>query len=351
MTRRSPARAIVGAALVAAALMAAGRRAPAQTPGVGPECRADNFPERVAEDACQKSADLFNLLAPQLGATLTAGSPVLGQASTAGGLGRFSLGVRVNGLRGTVPQFDNVPLSTNGAQRSRIGIDDRFVGYPVVDAAVGLFGGVPLGVTRAGGVDLLVNGTYVPNYDGSDVRIRTEGGGLRIGYGARVGLLQETALVPGVSVAVTRRQVPTTTVLVRVGDDDALGIRDARVRSDSWRVVAGKRLLFVEVAAGYGQDRYDARANVDAVVRNETVVVLGVPLLVSGQAAVAQLRQKLTRTNYFGNLTVLSLPLVKVVGEIGRTTGGTLARSFNDLGGRRADAAYTYGSLGVRIGR
>jgi hypothetical protein len=338
-------------AAAAAALAAAPRVASAQAAAVSAECRADNFPERVAEDACQKSQDVFNLLAPQLAATLAGGNVVLGQSSTTGGPGHFSLGLRVNAVRGAVPEAGNVRLSTGGARRTAIGVDDRLVGYPVADAAVGVFGGVPLGVTRALGVDLLLNATYVPDYESDAVSIRTTGGALRVGYGARVGLLQETALVPGVSLAVTRREVPATSIRVAVGDDDALGVSAARVRTDSWRLVAGKRLVFVEVAAGVGQDRYRSRADVEAIVRNETVVVAGVPLRIDAQVPVARLSQAVTRTNYFANLTLLSLPLVKVVGEIGRTTGGTLGPTFNDLGGRRPDAAYTYGSVGVRVGR
>jgi len=354
MSARPAVRATVPAAVLATvcALTAAPRLGAAQTAGVSAECRADNFPERVAEDACQKSQDLFNLLAPQLAATLAGGNLVLGQSSTLGGPGHFSLGLRVNAVRGTVPQFDDIMLGTNGAQRSRIGVDRRYVGYPVADAAVGIFKGVPLGITNAGGIDVLLNATYVPAYDNDDFSIRSSGGGVRIGYGARVGVLQETTFVPGVSVSVMRREVPTTTVRVAIGDDE-LGIRDARVRSDSWRLVAGKNLLLFAVAAGVGQDRYTSRADVQAVVRNPTVVIGGVPVQLPAEvrADVARLSQTLTRTNYFANLTVLSLPFVKVVGEIGRTQGGTLGATFNDLGGRRPDAAYTYGSVGVRVGR
>src|SRR5438105_6671296 len=72
---------------------------------------------RAVQDACQKAIDLFQFMAPQLSIALTGGNATLGQGSTLGGLGHFSLGLRANVLRGDLPQFDNsnAPVVT-GAQ-------------------------------------------------------------------------------------------------------------------------------------------------------------------------------------------------------------------------------------------
>lgn len=316
----------------------------AQGAAVDPQCPAATPSQRVAQDACQKSVDLFNYLAPQLGAVIAGGNPEPGQGGTLGGLGHFGVSVRATGFRSPLPQFDRVSVSPNGAQPSAIPVQSTLVAFPVADVSIGLFAGVPVGVTRIGGLDALVNATYVPDVTTGDVRVSTGGGSVRVGYGARLGLLEESAVVPGIAVSLLRRETPTTAITATTGND-TLGVSNTRVRTDSWRLTAAKRLLFVSVAAGVGQDRYESTARVAGVVND---ALLGVP--VRAQASV-DLRQRLTRTNVFGNLTLLAIPFTRVVAEVGRTSGGTLAATYNSIDGRRPDAAYTYGSLGVRVGR
>ena len=320
------------------------RSAFAQGGAISSQCPSDAPARRIVQDACQKSVDLFAFLAPQLGALVAGGNPELGQGGALGGLGHFGVSVRATALRSPAPQFEEVTVSGTGARASAIPVQTTTVAFPVADASIGLFGGVPVGITRLGGVDLLLNATYVPDVDASEVQVRTTGGRLRIGYGARLGLLGETALVPGVSVSVLRRETPTTAITAAAGND-TLGVSGTRVRTDSWRLTAGKRFLFLGVAAGVGRDRYQADARVAGVVND---AVLGVP--VRAESSV-DLRQTVTRTNVFGNLTLLAIPFARVVGEVGRTSGGALAPTYNSIDGRRPDAAYTYASLGVRLGR
>ena len=48
---------------------------------------------------------------------------------------------------------------------------------------------------------------------------------------------------------------------------------------------------------------------------------------------------------------ISTLGRYKIVGEIGRTQGGSIAPTYNNFGGRSPDQAFTYGSVGVRAGR
>ncbi|HEX4933951.1 MAG TPA: hypothetical protein VFV33_12270, partial [Gemmatimonadaceae bacterium] len=64
-------------------------------------------------------------------------------------------------------------------------------------------------------------------------------------------------------------------------------------------------------------------------------------------SSVVSARQRLTRTNVFANLS-LNLAVVRVVGEVGRASGGTIA-TYNAFGGHRADDARSYASLGLRL--
>jgi hypothetical protein len=304
-------------------------------------CTAQPF---YVQDACQKATDVFSLLAPQLGASLAGGSAVLGQTSALGGFPHFSIGLRMNGLRGALPQPQNVTLSLNGRQATAFRTESQWVGLPTAEAAVGVFKGLPIGLTNIGGLDVIVSASYLPNVEDDDFRVRTSGGGLQLGYGARLGILQETAIVPGVSATYLRRELPTTNIVARVGSDSIL-VDDVDARTDSWRLQAGKRFVLLGLSLGVGQDRYESGARAGAILNRTIPGVGGARLDARG---IASVKQEITRTNVFGGAS-LNLPFVRVAGEIGRATGGSLDATFNTFGGRAPDDAYTYGSLGVRV--
>ena len=134
------------------------------------------------------AADLFAYMAPQLGTAVAGGSHTLGLGTTVGGLPHFAVAVRLNAVLGAAPQLG--PLtSPNTSPGTNLDTKSAMVAFPTVDASVGLFKGIGLGVTRVGGVDLLASATYVPEVDAGAVAIAPTDGALKIGYGVRVGLL------------------------------------------------------------------------------------------------------------------------------------------------------------------
>lgn len=336
----------IPAVVAAVAFFAGAGTAAAQDGPLAPECTAQ---PAFTRDGCQKAIDVFHYFAPQLGALVAGGNPELGRGGTLGGLGHFALGVRATALRSPVPQLQNVRLATTGAVRSQVGVQGTWVGFPVADAAIGVFNGIPLGLTTVGGVDLLLNVAYVPTVNRQQVAIRTTGSSFQLGYGARVGILRESAFVPGVAVSALRRETPSTSVLATTDAGDRFGLRDARVRADSWRLTASKNLVLIALAVGVGEDRYTTRGALEASVGLSS---LGNFPGIAGVATVSGVRasQTLRRRNYFADVTLLNLPFVKLVGEIGHTSGGSLPATYNSFDGRRPDAAYTYGSAGVRAG-
>lgn len=322
----------------------------AEAQGTANECPAGattvgGLPDRsrASQDACQMAVDVYQVMAPQLGLALAGGNATLGRGSALG-TGHFSIGVRANVFNGDLPDVSAFPTpSVNGrVQRSAATAlpgNRQILGLPTADAAVGVFGGVPLGLTNVGGVDLLLSATYVPSIGDStdDVQIDPDRA-LQLGYGVRVGLLQESLVVPGVAFTYLRRDLPTTNI---TGTSSTLNvnIRDLRVKTSAYRVVASKSLMLFGLAAGVGQDRYDQSVNVQATVKD----ALG-----SQTSDVVPLAQKLTRTNYFLDLS-LNLPVFKLIGEVGQVSGGTVD-TYNEFSTGRADKARTYGSVGFRIG-
>jgi len=315
--------------------------------GISPQCPAGSFntagqPDNteVAQDACQKAIDLFQYVAPQLAAIVAGGSATQGYTSTLGGLFHFTLGIRGNGLTGSLPDVDRVTPNTRGAQQSTYTITDAFIGLPVGDVSVGLFGGLPVGLTKIGGLDLLVSAAYLPAYNNSSLDIAIPNGSWKVGYGVKVGILQESALIPGVSFSYLTRGLPTLMV-TGISGDDRLFLDSLQITTRSWRVVAGKTLVFVGGAIGYGRDTYDS----DADIR---VTVAPRPLTQGGSGGPVSLAQKLTRSNFFGSAWI-DAHVFKLVSELGSVSGGEIF-TYNKFDGPDAAASRRYGSIGITIG-
>jgi hypothetical protein len=328
---------VVGAGLTL--LVVAGAGAQSTTTSC-PAGSAPLDPARQTQDACQMALDVFNLMAPQLGLALTGGNATLGQGGNLGGPGHFSIGLRGNVFNGDVPRVNDFPTSSPTGRVQRTGTDAlpskrQIVGLPTADAALGIFRGVPLGLTNIGGIDLLLSATYVPKIGdaGDEIQVKPERS-WQFGYGARIGLLQESLLVPGVSFTYLKRDLPTTTI---TGSGSGVGIDviDAKVKTSAFRIVASKSLVLLGLAAGVGQDRY-----------RESALVSGT----AGTFASSQVTfdQKMTRTNYFLDAS-LNLPVFKLIGEVGQVSGGTVD-TYNEFATGRADKSRTYGSVGFRFG-
>jgi hypothetical protein len=326
----------------------------AQAQGGGlanPVCPAGtNQPTRVAQDACQQAYDVYQFMAPQLGAAIVGGNATLGQASTLGGLGHFSVGVRGNVFKGDLPDVQNFTQRSGGASpAATLPTKNQFVGLPAADLAIGIFGGLPLALTNVGGVDLLVSANYVPTIDQNNVKI-TPKQNLQLGYGARIGLLSESIIVPGVSLTYLKRDLPTTSITgtanytsTATGPTTAtFSITNGKVNTSAWRLVASKSLLIIGLAAGVGQDKYEQSADIAATVQG----TLPVPFTQS--MTVPATTQSLTRTNYFLDAS-MNILLLKLTAEVGQVSGGTV-NTYNAFQSGRADDARTYFALGARLG-
>jgi len=308
-----------------------------------PQCSVTSTPVGVpgafAQDACVKANDIFRFLAPQVGVALSGGNVMLGEGGTLGGWGKRSFVLRVSAVDGRVPAND-VPLSLPAAPvASNFGAQRVPVPVPSFDGAIGIFRGVPFGLTNIGGIDLLIGATVLPSVSRDDFRVESDGGGVAFNYGVRIGLLQESALVPGVGVSVVRRRLPTTSISYFTAND-TLGVLDTRVSTTSIRLAANKRFGLMGIGAGIGEDRLDSRTTIEAVI-NETG--LGIPS--RAVARLDELRDETTRGTAFVNAS-FGLAMAQLVLEIGQSRAGTIRETLNSFGDRRANEAYTYGSVG-----
>ena len=326
--------------------MAALALAPAVASAQAGACPSGTFQQQTTQDACQKAIDLFQYMAPQIGTVIAGGNATLGQGGTLGGFSVFpfphpkiSVGFRVNALQGSLPDIEQVSPVLGGRQSSTIPVNDQIIPGPAADLAIGLFKGLPLGLTNFGGIDILVSALYLPEFDNSNVSLDLPDGGLKLGYGARLGLLQESLVIPGVSFTWLKRDLPKANLFGTtpnanpvVGAD--LAVNNLEVNTTSWRLVASKSLVFFGVALGAGQDTYKSSADVSGSAG-------GFP------SDVIRVNQNMKRTNYFADLSV-NLMVLKVIGEIGMVQGGDV-ETFNTWDGKQPADKRLYGSVGARL--
>ncbi len=226
----------------------------------------------IAQDACQQAYDVYQLIAPQLGLALAGGNATAGTGSVLGGLGHFSVGVRVNAFDGLFPNTSNdgYPVSTNGAQRRTLPTKGQWFGAPTADAAIGLYKGFPLALTNVLGVDALVSAEYVPTIHAGRLLARPV-----VEFPVRV--WRANRFVVGVH-RVPRRVVHLDRARLaddqrrrqRVGDvgvnGSSIDINNMDVKTRAWRVVASKSLIAFSVAAGVGRDSYEQSATLTGTV-------------------------------------------------------------------------------------
>ena len=284
-------------------------------------------------NSCQAKVDLFEYLAPQVGLLVTGGNPTPGHGGALNGFGHFSAGLRVSAIQGSLPDFRGYTPDFSTTPH-KFPTRSSLVALPVADATLGVYAGYPLGLTRIGGIDLVGDASYLPELSGGSTGLELPNGSFTFGYGARVGLLQEGLLTPGVGFTWVRHELPTMAVH---GDaaTTSLRIDDIDMATTAWRVTASKSLVGFGVAAGAGQDRYRSSATINKTSGPSTTF----PFTIA---------QRVTRTSWFGDLSTNVL-MAKVVAEIGGVAGGAI-KTYNSFGGKDADALRLYGSLGVRVG-
>lgn len=288
---------------------------------------------QVSQDACQQAVDVFKYMAPQLGAAVAGGNATLGQGGTLGGFGHFSLGLRANVVTATLPQVDQFQTSVTGAQQRTLPTkDNQPLPMPVADAAIGLWSGIPVGVTNVAGIDALVNVAYIPDVNQNSLSVKTPNGSLKFGYGVRVGIVQESIILPGVAVTYLARDLPTVNLQGTSGLS-TFNVSNVHIGTTAYRLVASKHFVVFGLAAGVGQDTYNQTATVQATALGQT-------------SSQVKLSQDVTRTNVFADLSI-KLAVLSLVGEVGQVSGGAVS-TYNQFS-KDANASRLYGSVGLRF--
>ncbi|HEU4881377.1 MAG TPA: hypothetical protein VFT45_04000 [Longimicrobium sp.] len=225
----------------------------------------------IAAEQCVIVAQAVDAAQPQLGILMAGGNPTLGTASTGGvRLGlipRVSLTGRINVVGARLPDI----------REEADGQTDKFtVPAPAVGANLSL--GLTQGFSVApmiggfGAIDLLGSVSVLPlSLLGDDFGDNA----FSWGAGARVGLMRESFVTPGVSVSLMYRSLGDVSfgevcggTEVPAGDNRSVCSTDGDFGEiefglDNWsaRAAVSKRLLGLGLTAGVGYDKFETSAD------------------------------------------------------------------------------------------
>ncbi len=325
-----------------AVLMCSAAAAVSAQSALSPECALQ---PNAVRDACQKGLDIFAIMAPQVNGAIAGGGAVLGSARAVRGM---SIGLRINAVDGRVPDLSAIRLSTTGVVASTIPTKRAPIPAPTLDVAVGLFPGFPLGLQRVLSLEALVNVAYLPNRDLEDFSIKTKKGSLRLGYGGRVGLLSDRFVVPAVAVSFFRRAMPTATFsttfasnIAGVATQDSINLADLSIETDAYRLSISKKLGFIEIGGGVGQDRY----RTTSIIRATVTPSIALPTVTSAVG----LSQSVKRNAAYGSFAI-NISKLRIAAEAGATFADDSVRTYNTFTDGKLNERRLFGSVGLRVG-
>lgn len=317
--------------------------------------QADEIDQQV-RFLCGQVVNAMTNVQPTIGISYTGGNHVLGTATTIGRrLGLFprvSVTARANLALADVPNL----LDGFAAELNESGelppMETSLVplGSLQADAQVGLFNGMSVGpVGGLGSVDLLGSVSYIPAADA----VGLEEAIINWGLGARVGIMRQGLLMPGVSLSGMYRSMGEVSFGSVAAGDPAEFATD--LSTLSFRAAVSKGILAFDFAAGAGYDVYTStpRFNFELVCPPEQCG--GFEMRVRPSEEITGELQT-AAWNLFANAG-LSMLVLNIVGEVGyqKATDVITAQDLQappagqelttgDLSGGRL-----FGSIGVRL--
>jgi hypothetical protein len=284
-----------------------------------------------ARRVCDAAVDGTRAFHPVAGILVSGGNPTIGSAGTLG-LGHASLTLRANGVNIVLPD-----VGYTGSSSTVPAGDKLFAPAPLVEGSLGLYGGMPSGLLA---VDLLGSAQLLPanqidNFSVDADARRIGDIALGLGYGARIGLLKEMGPLPAISVSIMRRDIPELTYGdINAGDGFSYAVD---LNATNLRLIASKKLMVLDLAAGIGWDKYTG----DALIRFRDPITL---------VAQPDIPLELNNSRALGFINAgLSLSAVRLTGELGYQAGKdqNLSSDFEDFDTTKGKL---FAGLGLRVG-
>lgn len=290
----------------------------AQGGSVDPACTNTAFvgPAQEAGNACQLAFDTFGYTTQQYGILLSAGNMELGRADALGGFPHFRVAFRATGIVLYAPGFENNEIPIGPAQPVSVFTQSYDFATVEVDGMLGLFKGFALGPTHLGAVDAWTSFNVVPGASANSYSI-TPKNRFYFAFGGRLGVLQESKVIPGVALSYFARDMPKSNIVAGDQNGSSIYVTNFEMDTHAWSATVGKHFDVVGLIVGAGQTSFSSNATVSWTVNNITPSVQP-PISASS-----------TQTQYFGDFS-LTLGEVDFVLEVGEVMGSTL-KTFNSF--------------------
>jgi hypothetical protein len=194
----------------------------------------------------------------------------MGQGVPIDEVGKATLAVRATRMSQQLPDPSGIVLAEGDGPAATMGTTPWSGVVVGADVAVGLLSGFLAGDTRLLSIDLIGSISLVPGPAKSPLNLKGSNE-LNVGFGSRIGIMKETARLPGVSVAFLRHQLPGnrfSDVNLPTLSGNTMRLSTSRLSGhiNSVRIAIGKQFGQVGVTAGWGRDQLQGRATVVATL-------------------------------------------------------------------------------------
>lgn len=268
---------------------------------------------------CGQVVDALTDVQPTVGIAFSGGAHTLGTSTTIGrrlGIApRISVTARVNAALADVPDLLDgfLPTGTADGELQFMGTSGVPVWAFQGDAVVGVFNGLDYGPALGGlgAVDLLGSLSFVP----AAGEIGLESAIATAGLGARIGILKQGLIVPGISVSGMYRRMLGD---VSFGDLDAgdPATFSSNLSTVSFRGGISKGFAVLDLNAGVGYDIYSSDVTLDWELRCPPGECVNGQEVTLSPASPVEGRLRTGAWNVHGNAG-LNLLVLNLVGEVG----------------------------------
>ncbi len=323
--------------LVALTLMAA--VAAAQGGSVNPACSDAAFvgPGLEGGNPCQKAYDMFGYSTQQYANVIAAGNPEIGRADGVGGFPKFRVALELNYSTLVTPALrESGSIATGPAVSTTIPTLSADYIAVQVNGALGLFNGFDLGAVRIGALDAIANINFVPSTTGGGFTVSADHKAY-IGYGGRLGVLQEGKVIPAVGVSYIIRDLPKMTLIADDVLNNTVAVSQMKMNTSAWSVTVGKHFKAVSLVLGGGQTKFDASGLLMWSVN-------GINPTVSPSISATSMQ-----TDFFGDFGVDLGSNVHVMVEYGASSGGQI-NTFNTFD-PSANSTHSFLSAAITFGQ
>lgn len=297
-------------------------------------------------DAGSKANDIAMFLAVQRADETVGGNVILGQAGPIGKKAGVLVDVRANHISRRLPEVNGITMRTGATTATDFQASNQSATAVTATVATALWRGVASGPTHIGELDLTGSLSYLQGFQDNSLHISSNSS-IATGIGFRIGLVEETRTLPGITYAVSLRFVPafdfsSNTIPVLGGGTMTIGGDSIDVRATSWRFAASKQFGAIGATAGMGGDSYSGSGSVSAALSGSSLGAM------SGSQYVSAFPN---RRNLFigGSYTMRGVSLVGEFGHLSQS-GAYPTYFTNTVRGQSADMSRNYLSLGVRLG-